>query len=86
MMTIADTYIEEGIEKGIERGIQRGILQNAKEDVIDALEIRFSEIPQRLINAINDVREASILKVLHRKAIQAESLEAFERLVYEILR
>ncbi|MCP4401723.1 MAG: Rpn family recombination-promoting nuclease/putative transposase [bacterium] len=78
MMTIADTYIEEGIEIGI--------LKNAKEDVLETLEIRFSAVPQALARTVEQVQDMPILKILFRKAIQAESLEAFERLAYEILR
>ncbi|MCP4405650.1 MAG: Rpn family recombination-promoting nuclease/putative transposase [bacterium] len=89
MVTIADTLIEEGFEKGIEKGLeagmQRGILQNAREDLFDVLEIRFLAVPQTLVKTIERVQETPILKILHRKAVQAESLEVFERFLREML-
>ena len=90
MMTIADTLIEEGYEKGIEHGIERGVergaLQTAREDILDVLEIRFSTVTESLVSTMKRVQEASILKILHRKAIQAESFEAFERFLHDMLR
>ena len=90
MMTIADTLIEEGfekgIEKGIETGIQRGALQNAREDILDVLDIRFSTVTQTLVQTIEKIQDVPVLKILHRKAVQAESLIAFERFLNEMLR
>jgi predicted transposase/invertase (TIGR01784 family) len=94
MMTIADTLIEEGFEKGvqtgmqtgIEKGMQRGALQNARENLFDVLDIRFATVPRSLISTIEGVQDAAVLKILHRKAVQADSLEAFARLVDDILR
>jgi hypothetical protein len=43
-------------------------------------------VPRSLISAIEGVQDAAVLKILFRKAVQADSLEAFERLVDDILR
>jgi hypothetical protein len=73
MPTIADTLIEQGM--------QQGMLQNAREAVIDILEIRFEVVPQSIVKVIHEIDDPSILKILHRKAIKVESIETFEHLL-----
>ncbi|NES22649.1 MAG: hypothetical protein F6K41_27955 [Symploca sp. SIO3E6] len=42
----------------------RAILQNARESVLDVLEVRFAAVPPELIEAINQIEDASVLKQL----------------------
>ena len=71
--------IEQGIEQGREEGIEQGGRQRAIEDILDVLEIRFDLSEAHPIStriaAIDDLQG---LKQLHRAAIQASSLEAFQ--------
>lgn len=66
MVTIADTLIE------------KGMLQSTREDVVEILKIRFAKVPRRLTNNITRLNDLAILKDLHRKAAQADSIETFE--------
>ena len=70
-----------GIKKGIQQGMQQGILQNAREAVIDILELRFDVVPESIINRLNEIYDPSILKIFHRKAVNANSLEEFEQII-----
>ncbi|MDI6793493.1 MAG: hypothetical protein QME81_11615 [bacterium] len=78
MPTIADSLIEQGMQQGMQQGLQQGILQNAREAVIDILDLRFEAVPQSIVKRLNEIRDTSILKVLHRKGIEVESLKEFE--------
>ena len=55
----------------------QGQLQGRREDVVEALEIRFGEIPYSTREAIGRVRSAAKLRKLHRLAITAKSLDEF---------
>ena len=77
MPTIADQLREEGM--------QQGILQNAKETLIDILEERFNIVPMRVIEAINEISDPTVLKTLRRKSIKAESMEKFREIMELIM-
>ena len=61
-----------------ERGKHQGELQGLRESVIDALEIRFGEIPYALREAVNRIASEKRLKRLHRLAITVKSLDDFK--------
>lgn len=67
--------------KGYERGLERGLLQNARETVVELLQVRFGELPETLVEAIMVLDERPRLKVLHRMAITIDSVAAFEQLM-----
>ncbi len=73
MRTVADTLID--------RGIKQGILKNAVEDIADILDIRFNSVPETITEKLNKIGDSSILRVLHRNAVEAESLEEFTGVV-----
>jgi len=64
--------------RAMQAGIEQGALQNARESVVEVLEIRFEVVPPELIEAINEIDDTSFLKELHRQAIALDSLEAFQ--------
>ena len=69
---------QEGIEQGIEQGERRSTI----EAILEVLEIRF-DMPEThplsaRIAAIDDLQH---LKQLHRAAVQAPNLEAFQRVL-----
>ncbi|MEW6491880.1 MAG: transposase [Cyanobacteriota bacterium] len=66
------------------RAMQRGALQNAREAVIEVLEIRFEVVSPELIEAVNQIEDISVLKQLHRQAIALDSLEAFQQWLFPI--
>ncbi len=65
-------------KQGLAGGLTEGHLRTRREDVLDALEIRFGEIPYQLREAISTVSSDGKLKKLHRLAITVESLERFK--------
>ncbi len=59
----------------------RAILQTARESVLDVLEVRFATVPTELIETINQIEDASVLKQLHRQAITISSIAQFQQLL-----
>lgn len=45
-------------QRAMQAGIERGIQQNARESVIEILEMRFEEVPAQLREAINRIEDA----------------------------
>ena len=65
------------MEKGLEQGLQQGRLEDAREMVLEALEIRFGELSPDLEKGIMDIGDREELRRLLRLAVQAESVRAF---------
>jgi hypothetical protein len=68
---------EEGLEEGLKVGREEGSLAQARESVIDALEIRFGEVPNDLRERITALDNLRTLKAQHRRAITVPSLDQF---------
>ena len=47
-MTLADQLREEGLQEGLQEGRQEGL----QEGIVEALEIRFGQIPEGLRDAV----------------------------------
>ncbi len=81
------TSVEKiGVEKGIQQGIQQGMLQTAREVLIETLETRFDVIGRSLMEIINDIDDASLLKMLHKSALTTTSLDKFKGIMEEMLK
>jgi predicted transposase YdaD len=86
-MTLADQLREEGlqkglqkgIEKGLQKGLQKGLEKGLQEGILEALEIRFGQIPAGLSEAVTAVDDLARLRCLHKASIQAPTLEDFSR-------
>lgn len=76
---ILPTIAESLKEQGMQQGIQQGILQDAREALIDILEVRFEVIPPAMMKILNDINDPAILKILRRKAVKVKSLDEFGR-------
>jgi hypothetical protein len=61
-----------------QEGLDEGILQKGREDVIDVLTIRFSDVPPALIEEINQIEDSSRLTTLHRQAVTIGSITEFQ--------
>jgi predicted transposase/invertase (TIGR01784 family) len=72
-MTLAQKLRQEGRQEGL----QKGLLQAAQNHIVEALEVRFGEVPQGLQEAIHALNDEEHLHGLHRTAIQCPSIEAF---------
>ena len=64
-------------DKGMQQGMQQGIIQNTKENIIEALELRFGKISSEIIDKINRTNDPEKLKELHKKAIQVKEIDHF---------
>ena len=60
-----------------QEGRQEGRLQALRDNVLEALEIRFDEVPQGLREDIQIISDDAKLHALHRTAIQCPGLEVF---------
>lgn len=72
---------QRGLREGQQKGRQEGILQNAREAVIEILQIRFERVPEALSQQVNTIQDLSLLKQLHRQAITIDSLDEFTTLL-----
>jgi len=86
MPSIADSLIEEGKQQGLQQGMQQGIIQNAREDVIDCLEARFTSVPESMVKIIHEINDPSTLKVLLKKAVKVESISEFTHIAQLIVK
>ncbi len=69
---------EEGLEEGIEQGERRSTI----EAILEVLEIRFDMPKTHPLSArIAAIEDLQHLKQLHRAAIQAPNIEAFQRVL-----
>jgi hypothetical protein len=60
-----------------------GKVETARESVIEVLEVRFEQIPNSILEAINGINDVSVLKTLLRSAIAIPSVDAFTQLLDE---
>ena len=74
---IRDRGMKEGKQQGMQQGMQQGIIQTIKENIIEALELRFGEISYEIIDKINQTNDHATLKKLHKKAIQVKEIDSF---------
>ena len=56
-----------------QEGISEGVIQQRKQDIIEVLEVRFSELPSALVEKINQIEDPDLLKTLLREAITIDS-------------
>ena len=61
----------------IQKGRQEGLILARQKAVLDALEIRFTRVPDGLRETIETVHDESRLRSLLQTAIQASSLDDF---------
>jgi len=67
--------------RGMQRGIAQGAVQNAHEWLLEVLTVRFEVVPPEVIEAINQIKDVSVLKQLHRQAITISSMVEFQQLL-----
>ena len=78
-MTLADQLRQEGIQEGRQEGRQEGVIVAQQKAVLDALEIRFTTVPDGLRESIMGLDDEAHLRRLLRASIQAASLEDFSK-------
>jgi len=77
----AKEYVEEGIEKRIEKGM----LAEAREMVLEALDITFTNVPEEIHKKIIGLNNRTLLKKLHRSAIQSKDINVFKKSIQEMI-
>jgi hypothetical protein len=70
--------------EGIEQGIEEGILQNARDSVIEVIETRFGEVPNSIVEVVNQINDPAVLKMLLKRAIAIPSTTEFQQLLSSI--
>ena len=60
---------------------EEGIIEKGREDVIDVLQIRFGEIPNELVDKINQIEDVTQLKRLLNRAVTSNSLSEFQQAI-----
>jgi hypothetical protein len=68
-------------EMALEEGAKSGAKSTSQKHIILALQNRFGEIPNTLIETINQIEDVSLLESLFVPSITVNSLEEFEQLV-----
>ena len=82
---LIEQEIEENKEQWLKQGIEQGEKKSTIADILEVLEIRFSlSETHSLSDRIADIDDLQRLKQLLRAAIQATSLEAFERMLDDV--
>ena len=76
-MPYVDTLTRMSLQEGRQEGRQEGSLAQARESVIEALEIRFGDISADLHERINALDNLRTLKAQLRRAITVPSLDQF---------
>ena len=69
--------IQKGLEQGRQEGRQEGQLRAARKSVLQALKVRFGEVPLAVLNRIEAEKDLEELEALHRKAIVVGALGEF---------
>ena len=70
-----------GREEGLEEGLEKGMLAEAREMVLEALDIKFRTVPGDMQGIINALNNRVLLKKLHRSAIQSKDIQEFRKII-----
>ncbi len=62
---------------------EQGLLEEARDNVVEALEVRFQKVPGDIIASVKAIDRREILKSLHRHAILSEKIEDFTQMLTE---
>ena len=68
----------------LEEGKAMGQEVRLREDVLEALEVRFGMVPYEVEEQVHRIRGRKTLEGLHRKAILVENLEAFAEVLSSV--
>ena len=73
-----------GLQEGQVRGLALGQETRLREDILEALEVRFGMVPYEVEEQVRRLRGQKTLEGLLRKAILVESLEAFGEMLSSV--
>ena len=70
----------EAHQRGLEQGLEQGIKERAREDILEALELRLQpDVARTFRSVLETIEDPQHLRQLHRAALLAESPEDFQR-------
>ncbi|WP_297886957.1 Rpn family recombination-promoting nuclease/putative transposase [Sulfurihydrogenibium sp.] len=75
MMTLTEKWKIEGLKQGLQEGLQQGLIKQAREDIFDAIEIKFGSVDEEIKKKVNEIESLDLLKNIHRLVIKSDSLE-----------
>ena len=67
-----------------EEGRQESRVLTLREDIFAVLEIRFNVAPREVVDALNGIENADILRQLHRQAVVIPSVAEFQQVIAEL--
>lgn len=74
-------YVTNIERKGIKKGLEQGREEGIREGIVDILEVRFGQISESLRKKLDQIKEFTQLKDLHKKAITITTLLEFEEML-----
>ena len=78
-------YITSAERVGIKKGMEQGMLLDAKEMVLEVLDLKFnSKVPSNIHKTIMDANNRMVLKRLHSSAVQSKDVDGFKKVFHEL--
>ncbi|MBE2197968.1 MAG: hypothetical protein IAE79_05110 [Anaerolinea sp.] len=77
--------VQQGLQQGVQQGLQQGVQQGLRESILTAVQIRFGDVPQDIVDGVGQVEDLEALRQLQRQAMLLESLPLFKQFLAERL-
>ncbi|KPA10474.1 Transposase (putative), YhgA-like protein [Candidatus Magnetomorum sp. HK-1] len=68
-----------------EKLFHKGVVHQARDAIIDALTVRFEDIPSGILDTLYAVDEVDILKILHKQAVTSIDMDEFDEVLEMML-
>jgi len=68
-----------------EKLFQKGVTHQARDAIIDALTVRFEDIPSKILDILYAINEIDILKILHKQAVTSIDIDEFDEVLEMVL-
>ncbi len=78
-------WAKEYVEEGRNEGRNEGMLFEDREMVLEALDIKFNNVPADVHAQIQALNNRLLLKRLHRSAIQSKDIDGFRKSIQELI-
>ena len=75
LTTFEQKALDKGIEQGMEKGIELGIRQGIVDALRQTLAVRFGDVPESLLESIQQTKSVEELQTLHKLALTVTSLD-----------
>jgi hypothetical protein len=79
-----DVIRQEGVQEGMQQGMLQGMLQDARESILDNLEVRFGLVPTAVADSVNTLDQLPVLKALRRKSAVVLTLDEFKNALAQV--